>query len=57
MFLSCFHIVLGSINSLKINFIFVFGQRDENRMNDRIKKLPRHFLISFIDGEPGHTHA
>ena len=54
MFLSSFHIVLGLINSLKINFIFVFGERDEkNRMNDRIKKLSRHFLISFKDGEPG----
>ena len=54
VFLSRFHIVLGSINSLKINFIFAFGERDEkNRMNDRIKKLSRHFLISFKDGEPG----
>ena len=53
VFLSHFHIVLGSIKSLKINFIFVFGERDENRMNDRIKKLSRHFLISFKDGEPG----
>ena len=40
--------------SLKINFIYVFGERDEkNQMNDRIKKLSRHFLISFKDGEPG----
>ena len=54
MFLSRFHIVLGSINPLKINFIFVFDERDEkNRMNDRIKKWSRHFLISFKDGEPG----
>ena len=53
MFLSRFHIVLGSINSLKINFIFAFGERDEkNRMNDRIKKLCRH-LISFKDDKPG----
>ena len=54
VFLSHFYIVLGSINSLKINFIFVFRERDEkNRMNDRIKKLSRHFLISFKDVEPG----
>ena len=54
MFLSRFHIVLGSINSLKINFIFVFSERDgKNRMNDRIKKWSRHFLISFKDSEPG----
>ena len=54
MFLSRFHIVLGSINSLKINFIFAFGERDEkNRMNNRIKKLSRHLLISFKDDEPG----
>ena len=54
VFLSRFHIVLGSINSLKINFIFAFGERDEkNRMNNRIKKLSRHFLISFKDDEPG----
>ena len=54
MFLSRFHIVLGSINYLKINFIFVFGERDEkNRMNDRINKFSKDFLISFKDGEPG----
>ena len=51
--MSRFHIALGSINSLKINFIFVFGERDEkNRMNNRIKKMSRH-LISFKDNEPG----